>query len=169
MRKNGSFLGFCAGSRWAEPPRGGAGGTMTSGPMEFRGPTGFRGSIRGPMEMTLTNQFVELQWPFFYQNPIKIKITSKSTENYGIFLFFFGVHNAGNVQYVSWSRPHVWLSAPLQTINEYIYCFLWQIISCSLTSLLIIAVRNLQRFSDRGFVTAYRAYYYLEIRLDCKM
>ena len=30
--------------------------------------------------------------------------------------------------------------------------FLWQIISCSLIGLLIIAVRNFQGFSDRSFV-----------------
>ena len=32
--------------------------------------------------------------------------------------------------------------------------FLWQIISCSLTDLLIIAVHNFQKFSNRSFVSA---------------
>ena len=34
--------------------------------------------------------------------------------------------------------------------------FLWQILSCSLIGLLIIALRNLQKFSDRSFVSAYK-------------
>ena len=41
----------------------GAGGTMTPGPIGFRGPimepVGFRGPSRGPIEMTLKNQYVE--------------------------------------------------------------------------------------------------------------
>ena len=41
------------------------------------------------------------------------------------------------------------------TSERYIYCFLWQIKSCSFVSLLIIAVRNLKRFFGRCFVTAY--------------
>ena len=32
---------------------------------------------------------------------------------------------------------------------------LWQITSCSLIGLLIIALRNFQRFSDRSFVSAF--------------
>ena len=43
--------------------RGGQRGTMTPGPMDFRGPimgpVGFRGPSRGPIEMTLRNQYVE--------------------------------------------------------------------------------------------------------------
>ena len=42
---------------------------MAPGPMEFR----------GPMEMTLTNQFVEHRRPLFF-----LEITSKSRENCGI-------------------------------------------------------------------------------------
>ena len=34
----------------------GAGGTMTPGPMDFRGPMGFR---KGPIKMTLRNQHVK--------------------------------------------------------------------------------------------------------------
>ena len=34
--------------------------------------------------------------------------------------------------------------------------FLWQITSCSLIDLLIIAVRIFQRFSDRSFVRAFK-------------
>ena len=83
------------------------------------------------------------------------EITSKSGENCGIFLFVFGVYKAGNAQYLSWPRADVWLSAPLQTINEYINCFLWQITSCSLISLLIIAIRSLQRLSHRSFISVY--------------
>ena len=54
---------------------------MTPVPMEFRrpirGPMGFKGplDVRGRMEMTLTNQFVEYLGPFFWrshQNPKKI-------------------------------------------------------------------------------------------------
>ena len=145
MRKNGSSLGFRAGSLLAGPSRGGQRGTMSPELIEFRGPMGFR----GPMEMTLTNRFVEHRSPPFFE------IISKSGENCGIFLFFFGVHKAEGAQYLSWPRAHVWFAVPLQTINEYIYCFSWQIIGCSLINLLIIADGNLQRISDRSFVTAY--------------
>ena len=63
------------------PPRGGAGRTMTPGPMDFKGP------IRGPIEMTLTNQFVENRRPFFFflrshQNPEKIVAFSSSVLEY---------------------------------------------------------------------------------------
>ena len=70
---------------------------MTPVPMEFRRSMGFEGPLnfRGPMEMTLTNQFVEHRSPFFLEN------TSKSEENCGIFLFFFEVHKAGDAQYLS--------------------------------------------------------------------
>ena len=74
---------------------------MTLVPMEFRrpirGPMGFEGRLdfRGPMEVTLTNQFVEHRRPFFFE------ITSKSEENCGIFLFLFEVHKAGDAQYLS--------------------------------------------------------------------
>ena len=65
MRKNGSpwasaLVAFRQGHR---------GGEMAPGPMEFR----------KPMEMTLTNQFVEHQRTFFF-----FEITSKSGENCGI-------------------------------------------------------------------------------------
>ena len=65
------------------------------------------------------------------------EITSNFGENCGIFFFFFGVHKARDAQYLSWPCAHVWLSAPQQKINEYIYCFLRQTISCSLISLLL--------------------------------
>ena len=74
---------------------------MTRVRMEFRrpirGPMGFEGPLdfRGLMEMTLTNQFVEHRRPFF------LEITSKSEENWGIFLFFYEVHKAGDAQYLS--------------------------------------------------------------------
>ena len=51
---------------------------MTPGPMDFK----------RPIEMTLTNQFVEDRRPFFFF----FKITSKSGEIWGILLFHFGVH-----------------------------------------------------------------------------
>ena len=41
-------------------------------------------------------------------------------------------------------------------------------ISCSLISLLIIAVRNLERFSDRYFVTAYELITILKLDLTVK-
>ena len=110
---------------------------MTSKPMEFRGPMGFR----GPMKMTLTNQFVEHQrrirkklWYF------PLRFWSSQSRTCPIFELTPG--------------PRLALGR-LRTINEYIYCFLWQIISYSLISLLIIAVRNLLRFSHCSFVTAY--------------
>ena len=59
--------------------------------MGFKRPLDFRGR----MEMTLTNQFVEYQGPFF------LEITSTSEENCGIFLFFFEVYKAGDAQYLS--------------------------------------------------------------------
>ena len=74
---------------------------MTPGPIEFRGPMGIRGPIRGPMhfrghmEMTLTNQFVEHRRSFSF-----FEITLNSGENCGIFLFFFGVHKARDAQYL---------------------------------------------------------------------
>ena len=61
--------------------RGGRGGTMTPGPMGFRGlimePVGFRGPGRGPIEMTQRNQYVEgrRSSSFFFE------ITSKSGQN----------------------------------------------------------------------------------------
>ena len=78
--------------------------------MGFEGPLNFR----GPMEMTLTNQFVEHRRPFFFF----FEITSKSEENCSIFLFFFEVHKAGYAQYLSRPWAYVWLSAPLQTTND---------------------------------------------------
>ena len=60
-------------------------------PGAIRGPMYFR----GPMEMTLTNQFVEHTTPIFFG------ITSKPGENCGIFLLFFGVHKARDAQYLS--------------------------------------------------------------------
>ena len=41
--------------------------------------------------------------------------------------------------------------------------FLWQIISCSLTGLLIIAVHNFQRFSDRNFFSAFELVFILKL------
>ena len=41
--------------------------------------------------------------------------------------------------------------------------FLWQIISCSLIGLFIIAVRNFQNFSDRGFVRAFELIFILKL------
>ena len=43
-----------------------------------------------------------------------------------------------------------------------------QIISCSLIGLLLIAVRDFQRFSNRSFVV-HMNLFYLEIRLDSKI
>ena len=47
-----------------------------------------------------------------------LEIASKSEKNCGHFLFFFEVHKAGDAQYLSWPLAYVWLSAPLQTIND---------------------------------------------------
>ena len=41
--------------------------------------------------------------------------------------------------------------------------FLWQIIRCSLIGLLIIAVRNFQRFSDRSFVYTFELIFILKL------
>ena len=52
---------------------------MTPGPWTLKGP------IRGPFEMTLTNQFVEDRRPFFlrsHQNPEKIVAFSSSVLEY---------------------------------------------------------------------------------------
>ena len=40
---------------------------------------------------------------------------------------------------------------------------MWQIISCSLTGLLIIAVRNFQRFSNRSVISAYELVFVLKL------
>ena len=45
---------------------------------------------------------------------------------------------------------------------------MWQIISCSLMGLLIIAVHNFQRFFDRSFVSTFELIL-IEIKLECKM
>ena len=70
-----------------------------------QGAHGLQGSMdfRWPMEMTLTNQFVEHRRPFLF-----LEITSKSGKNCVIFFFFFGVHKAGDAQYLSCPRAHVW-------------------------------------------------------------
>ena len=65
--------GFCGADQGLRE-RGAWGGTMTSGPMGFRGPIrglslgpiGFRGRSRGPIEMTLRNQYAKDRRPFFY-------------------------------------------------------------------------------------------------------
>ena len=41
--------------------------------------------------------------------------------------------------------------------------YLWQITSCSLIGLLIIAVRNFQRFSDHSFVGALEPMFILKL------
>ena len=105
---------------------GGSGGTMTPGPMELRGPIRWPMDFRGLMEMTLKNWFVEhLRSFFFFGDHIKIR------RKLWHFPLLFWSLQTGDAQYLSWPRAHVWLSAPLQAINEYINCFLWQIISCS--------------------------------------
>ena len=68
-------------------------------PEAIREPIKGRMDFRGPMEMTLTNQFVEHRTPFF--SFFFFEITSKSGENCGIFLLFFGVHKARDAQYLS--------------------------------------------------------------------
>ena len=60
---------------------GRSGGTMTPGPIEFRGPIRGPMDFRGLMEMTLTNQFVEHRRSFFlrfHQNPEEIVAFSSS-------------------------------------------------------------------------------------------
>ena len=49
--------------------------------------------------------------------------------------------------------------------SEEMSSYLWQIMSCSLIviGLLIIAVRNLQRFSDRSFVSAFELIFILKL------
>ena len=138
---------------------------MTLVPMEFRRPMGFEGPLdfRGPMEVTLTNQFVEHRRPFFlrsHQNPKKIVE----------FSFSF-------LKFTKLEMPNIWADPgptfgsrrPYKQLTIHLqYCFLWQIISCSLISLLIIAVRNLERFSDRYFVTAYELIIILKLDLTVK-
>ena len=68
--------GGCETALTARASKRGAWGTMTMGLMEFRGLMGLRGPIRwpngfiGPIEMTLTNQFVKDL--FFFGDHIKI-------------------------------------------------------------------------------------------------
>ena len=97
--------------------RGGQKGTLTPGPMEFRGPMGLRGPIRepnghlGPIKMTLTNQFVEDRRLFLgrsHENPEKIGpfciedfFFQRSHENLAVFLFCFGPHETKVVYYLS--------------------------------------------------------------------
>ena len=40
---------------------------------------------------------------------------------------------------------------------------MWQIVSCSLRGLLVIAVRNFQAFSDRSFVSAFELIFILKL------
>ena len=77
MRKNGSSWAFALVAFMQGHREGKQGETMTLVPMEFRRPMGFEGLLdfKGPMEMTLTNQFVEHRRPFFWRshkNPKKI-------------------------------------------------------------------------------------------------
>ena len=47
--------------------------------------------------------------------------------------------------------------------NEEWSSFLWQIITCSLIGLLIIAVRYFQRFFDRSFVCSFELIFILKL------
>ena len=114
--------------------RGGQGGTMTPGPMDFRGP------IMGPIEMTLRNQHVEDQRPFFvsffwrsHENPEKTVAffleelfflrSHLNADKTVAFSPCVGVHKTGNPLYLSWPRAHVRLSAPM-VVNTNFYT-LW--------------------------------------------
>ena len=114
--------------------RGGAGGTMTLGPMDFRGPMGFRKAVgfNGPIEMTLRNQHVKPEGLFFLFGDhlistgqtvrISVKtfffqITSFFGPNCSIFSVYFGVHKTGNPSYLSWPRAHFWSPAALYVLN----------------------------------------------------
>ena len=70
-------------------PRGGAGRRMTPKPMGFRRPNKGPMGLIEPIEMTLTNQFVEDRRPFFLRS-------HKNSEKIEPFhledLFFFGDH-----------------------------------------------------------------------------
>ena len=131
---------------------GGQGGTMTPGPMDFRGPTrgamGFRRahsngttkSARGawrPFFLEIT-QFrpekpLELWCFFVFFSEITQCRPEKPLEYRwrpfwsGIVFVCFGVHTTGNPLYLSWPRAHVRLSAPLtphKPIPNYINHFL---------------------------------------------
>ena len=97
MRKNGSSWASALVALGRATERGKRGETMTPVPMEFRRPMGFKGPLdfRGRMEMTLTNQFVEYQEPFFGG------ITLNSKKIVAFSSSFFKVHKAGDAQYLS--------------------------------------------------------------------
>ena len=86
---------------------------MTLGPMEFRGPSRGPMGFIGPIEMTLTNQFVEDRRPFFF-----LEITSKSGENCAIFLFCFGIQNQRCLIFELTSGQRLALGAPVPVCRD---------------------------------------------------
>ena len=87
---------------WRGPPRGGQGGTMTAGLMDFRGPMGFRkavgfsGPSRGPMSSRGVHRddteksACEAWRPFFFRDRL---ISSEKTVRISVKTFFvFGDH-----------------------------------------------------------------------------
>ena len=133
MQKNGSFLSFRAGSLWQGHRKRG-----DSDP-------GAHGNDTDKSVCGISKTF------FIFGDHIKIR-----KKMWHFPLLFWSSQSRRCPIFELILGPCLALGAPANTvINKYIYCFSWQIISCSLISLLIIAVRNFQRFSDRSFVTEY--------------
>ena len=120
---------------YSGPPRGGgAGGTMTLGPMDFRGPwasgrpLASTGQSKWHWEISTwsrkvffflfgdhlisTGQTVRISVKTFF-----FQITSFFGPNCSIFSVYFGVHKTGNPSYLSWPRAHFWSPAALYVLN----------------------------------------------------
>ena len=111
---------------------GGAGGTVTPEPMDFRGPS------RGPIEMTLRNQHVKTEDLFLfwrsYQNPEKtvacfledlfffLEITSKSRTKLWHFLrLFYSLQNRKFVMFELAPGPRSALGAPALELHRFVH------------------------------------------------
>ena len=113
---------------------GGAGGIMTSGPMEFSGP--IQMTLRSERPIEVACEQLDFGWKnrwnfgedlFFWDHLILprktveisektfflFEITSFFGPNSSIFSVYFGLYKATIPSHLSWPRAHVWLSAPL--------------------------------------------------------
>ena len=79
------YLSLKSACSHSGPPRGGAGGTMTPGPMGIRKAVGFS----EPIEMTLRNQNMRLEELFFFGYH---QISTGKTVKFSVKTFFFGDH-----------------------------------------------------------------------------
>ena len=124
MRKNGSWASALVAFRQGHREGGSKVRQWPRCPWSLGGPLGCPWASRGPW---ISGGVWKWHWQISLWNIEDLfwgGITSKSEENCGIFLLFFEVHKAGDAQYLSWPRAaYVWLSAPLQTINDITIAF----------------------------------------------